>query len=164
MAFKQISKILPDTTIIDDKTGKEVVSASVIVDTDKVEVTYDDYVVMDHQAFNYLKQRLSVSDLGRLVTFCDMVDGEFNLITDRAKNVPHTTVTLRMNLAYSKNNYILFMKKLFELNIIYYIQAFDRFTGKSVKWIMLNPNLARKRKVFDISLRKYFTNLPPTQK
>ena len=39
MAFKQISKILPDTTIIDDKTGKEVVSASVIVDTDATWLT-----------------------------------------------------------------------------------------------------------------------------
>jgi hypothetical protein len=159
MPIKPISKEVQDVSAIDDMTGVEVPNISLIKNTGKVEVTSDKYVILDSEALAYIKERLSRSDMGRLIEMCDMVSGDLNLITDKTLNIPHTNITLRMCLDYSKGNYIMFMKKLYELNVIFYFKAFDQFTGKSVTWIMLNPTLARKKKVFDEKVNKVFNDL-----
>ena len=145
MPIRPIKKQVDDVSAIDDLTGKDVPNVDIIKGTGAVEVSNDKYVIIDSEALSFIKKRLSVSDMGRLVDMCDMVSGDLNLLTDRDLNIPHTTITLRMYLDYSKNNYSIFMKKLYELNVIFYLKAFDQFTGKSITWIMLNPTLARKK-------------------
>mgnify|MGYP001238720850 CR=1 FL=1 len=159
MPIRPVKKQVEDVSVVDDLTGKDVPNVDILRKTGSVEVSNDKYVIIDSEALSYIKRRLSVSDMGRLVSMCDMVAGDYNLITDAELNRPHTTITLRLHLDYSKNNYSIFMKKLYELNVIFYFKAFDQFTGKSITWVMLNPTLARKRRVFDEKVDKAFKDL-----
>ena len=60
-------------------------------------------------------------------------------------------------LNYTRNKYADFMKRLYRKSVISYIYTVK--DGKECKYIMLNPNLARKRKTVDKNCLSYFDEL-----
>ena len=119
--------------------------SSVTQETDLVIMNSEEYVILDSRALEYIRRNFSPVDLGRIMQMTDMTYGEFNVLyRDRT---PHTADSLMEDLNYSRNKFANFMKRLEKKSIIYYIVGY--VDGKRSKKIMLNPNLARKRKTIN---------------
>jgi transcription initiation factor IIE alpha subunit len=86
----------------------------------------------------------------------DMTNGTFNILYHE-RMVPHTDASLMAELKYTRNKYADFMKRLYKKSVISYIHTV--LDGKECKYIMLNPNLARKRKTIDKTCLAYFDKL-----
>lgn len=113
-----------------------------IKDDNLVIVDSEEYMIIDSQALSYISDNFSPVDLGRILQMADMTYGEYNILFN--KNVPHDNITLMDSLNYSRNKFANFMKRLEKRSIIYYIMGYK--DERRVKYIMMNPHFARKRK------------------
>jgi hypothetical protein len=86
----------------------------------------------------------------------DMTNGSYNILYQN-RQIPHTDATLMGELKYTRNKYADFMKRLYRKSVISYIHTVK--DGREMKYIMLNPNLARKRKTIDKNCLTYFDEL-----
>jgi len=111
--------------------------------TDLVIVHSDEYVIIDSKALAYIWTNFSHVDVGRIMKMSDMVSGSYNVLADENDN-PHTKETLMIELDYARNKFALFMKKLYDKSVIYYIKGVKN--RKEYTHVMLNPTLARKSK------------------
>lgn len=112
------------------------------VDENIVIMHSEEYVILDSQALQYVQENFSPVDLGRIMKMTDMTQGQYNVLYKGDK--PHSKQTLMTELDYSRNKFANFLKRLEMKSVIYYIVGY--VDGKRVRHIMLNPNLARKRK------------------
>ncbi len=124
---------------------------------DMVVVNYNEYVVIDSRAREFIQSKFSVVECGRIFQMCDMVKSCYNILFDKKTKQYHTKDTLMSDLDYSRNKYASFMKRLFEESIIYYIRGMK--DGKECVWIMMNPTLARKSKFFHKDCTSVFDDL-----
>lgn len=115
-----------------------------------------EYVVIDSKALAYITNHFSSTEIGRITRMADMVKGCYNILHTK-EDVPHTDETLMEAIEYTRNKFSDFMKKLCEKSIIYYVIGFDR--GKKVKYILLNPRLARKTKTVHKECLAYFSDI-----
>lgn len=143
--------------IVDTSTGECFNEVNITESTDYVLMDYDEYVTIDSTALKYIVANFSPSDYGRIIRMSDMVDGPFNVL-HKEKDIPHTNQTLAEELKYSRNKYAEFMKRLHNNGIIYYFDGLSKVKGVTVKHVMLNPYLARKKKMFNKQCFKYFTD------
>ena len=146
------------SNLVDSSTG-EVFSPETTVnikDENLVIVSSSEYVIIDSHALQYILSNFSHVDYGRILKMADMTNGTFNILYMDRK-VPHTDISLMEELKYTRNKYADFMKRLYKKSVISYI--YTMIDGKECKYIMLNPNLARKRKTIDKTCLAYFDTL-----
>jgi hypothetical protein len=153
-----IRKVKLEQGIADVSTGEILPHSTTInvVDKDLVIVHSDEYVIIDSSALQYILQNFSPVDYGRILKMADMTNGVYNILYHN-REVPHTDATLMEQLQYTRNKYADFMKRLYRKSVISYIHTVK--DGKEMKYIMLNPNLARKRKTIDKNCLTYFDEL-----
>ena len=123
---------------------------------DLVIIDYKEYVVIDSKALNYISENFSSTEVGRIIKMSDMVKGCFNILHDKGQN-PHTDESLMIDIEYTRNKYADFMKKLIMKGVIYYVIGYKN--KKPVKYILLNPHLARKSKTIHKECLLYFDKL-----
>jgi hypothetical protein len=144
--------------IVDEATGEVLPQSTTVnvVDKDLVIVHSEEYVIIDSSALQYILQNFSPVDYGRILKMADMTNGSYNILYHN-REIPHTDLTLMEQLQYTRNKYADFMKRLYRKSVISYIYTVK--DGKEFKYIMLNPNLARKRKTIDKNCLTYFDEL-----
>lgn len=148
MKKKTTTKKVDGNQFVDKDTGETLESAipgirtATSVDENIVIMHSEEYVILDSKALQYVQENFSPVDLGRIMKMTDMTQGQFNVLYDGEK--PHDNQTLMAELDYSRNKFSNFLKRLEMKSIIYYIVGYVE--EKRVRHIMLNPNLARKRK------------------
>lgn len=124
--------------------------------SDLVMIDYKEYVVIDSHALNYIVQNFSSTEIGRITKMADMVEGCFNILHNDQK-VPHTDESLMEEIEYTRNKYAEFMKKLYKKGVVYYVTGYKY--NKPVKYILLNPYLAKKSKTLHKDCLTYFNPL-----
>jgi len=145
---KTVTRKIDGEQFVDKDTGETLESVAPgirsvrTVDENIVIMHSDEYVILDSKALQYVQDNFSPVDLGRIMKMTDMTQGQFNVLYNGEK--PHSKLTLMEDLDYSRNKFANFLKRLEMKSIIYYIVGYVE--GKRVRHIMLNPNLARKRK------------------
>jgi len=144
---KTVKKKIDSTKYVNKDTGEllsdEVPGInSVQVKDDLMVMHSEEYVILDSHALTYIAENFSQVDLGRIMQMTDMTKGEYNILFNG--NNPHSDASLMKVLVYSRNKFANFMKRLAKKSIIYYVSGF--LNEEPVKYIMLNPHLARKRK------------------
>lgn len=122
---------------------------------DLVIIDSKEYVIIDSKALNYIKKHFSVTEVGRITAMSDMVKGCFNILHTK-ENIPHTDSSLMEEIEYTRNKYADFMKKLLLKGVIYYVIGYKN--DKQVKYILLNPHLARKSKTIHKDCLSYFND------
>lgn len=144
--------------IVDMGTGEIIPQSTTVnvVDQNLVIIHSDEYVIIDSHALQYILQNFNPVDYGRILKMADMTNGPYNILYHN-REIPHTDATLMGELKYTRNKYADFMKKLYRKSVISYIHTVK--DGKEMKYIMLNPNLARKRKTIDKNCLAYFDEL-----
>ena len=114
-------------------------------DPDLKIVDYDEFIIIDSKALNYIQNIFSNTDLAKILKLTNMVKGCYNLLHNLDGKV-HTPITLRQSLVIGESEFSKLMKRLHEKSIISYMSSYKN--RKKCKWIMLNPTLARKSKMF----------------
>ena len=122
---------------------------------DLVIIDYKEYVIIDSKAITYITKHFSTTEVGRITKMADMVEGCFNILHNKNHN-PHTDETLMLDIEYTRSKYSDFMKKLYKKGIIYYVTGYKN--ENPVKYILLNPYLARKTKAIHNDCLIYFDN------
>lgn len=121
--------------------------------TDMVNISSDDYVILDAKALLYLSQYLNRSELGSIYVMSSDLKTEINIIYNN--NIPHTNETLQNKLGIaSPNTFNLLMKKLMKFGVVYQIKG--RIMGSVRVIYMMNPFLARKRKTIHKDIIEIF--------
>lgn len=123
--------------------------------TEYYEVSSSEYIIIDSSAKRYIESAFNNAECGRIFQMADMVQGCYNILFH--KDTPHTKETLSKELEYSRNKMSDFLKKLLKESVIYYINGYK--DNNKVTWIMLNPTLARKSKLFHQDCIKVFEDL-----
>jgi hypothetical protein len=150
------------STYVNVKTGERFIDempdiVSVNVRTDLVTITSKEFIVIDSKALAYVNSTFNRSDAAKIIEMADMVKTCYNVIFNKAKNVPHSRTTLMEALDVSRNSFGDFLKRLLDHNIIYYIVGMKR--RRKTVFIMLNPTLARKSKALSKDCTSVFANL-----
>lgn len=123
--------------------------------TNEVMVYSDDYVIIDADAISFLRQHLNRSELGSIGIMSADLKTPLNIIYNN--NVPHTNETLQKLLGIASNStFSLLVRKLMKLGVLYQIKG--NIMGKIRVIYMMNPFLARKRKILDEKVTKLFIN------
>ncbi len=132
------------------------VSISVKKNTNQFIINSDEYVVFDSAAILYLTNALSSTERGKIVTIANMVKGDCSVICQN-NNHPHTPETLSVTLDMNLNKFYEFVRKMVKKGIIAYCMCAP--SGYLQKIYMLNPYVARKRKVINCELNTFFRDV-----
>lgn len=108
-------------------------------------VDFDEYIIMDSKALRYIQSIFTNVDLARIYRLSNMIRGVRNILHDN-NGKPHSLQSLRLSLDYDASEFSRFMKRLHTKSIIHYIEGYK--DNRKCRWIMLNPYLCRKGKVF----------------
>lgn len=123
---------------------------------DLVLLDYKEYVVIDSKALAYITKHFSSTEVGRITRMADMIEGCYNILHTK-EHIPHNDESLMEEIEYTRNMYAEFMKKLYKKGIIYYVTGTKNKTP--VKYILLNPHLAKKSKTIHKECLTYFDPL-----
>jgi hypothetical protein len=118
-----------------------------------VKMKSDSFYIIDDEAIKYLSTILSKSDMLHLHNICVMVNGNYNILHD-AQQREHTRATLMQDLDLARNAFGRLMIQLEKQGVIYYIVGYNK--GARIKYIMLNPNIARRTNVIHKDCIKHF--------
>jgi hypothetical protein len=152
-------KKLPE--VVDLDTGELIKNAYSLEDTNSVEISYEEYVIMSSEAVQYIKKVLKAHEKAYLMEMFDMLKTPLNMLYTK-NNRPHTNKSLQQDLNHTKTAFYALMNKLHKAGIIWYLTGYDE--GKKVKRIIVNPHIARKRKVFDREILAFFNDIKTLQK
>lgn len=142
---KVVKHTIDGSQYVDKDTGEILgpeTTTVTVVDKELMIMHSEEYVILDSKALAYIQAHFNPMDMGRILQMADMTYGEYNVLYN--KTVPHNRESLMEELQYSRNKFSNFLKRLEMKSIIYYISGYNN--GKRVKYFMLNPHLARKRK------------------
>lgn len=114
------------------------------LDSDLVLINSKEYVIIDSEALKYISAKFNNQDLGRILSMANMVNGRYNIVYNGKQ--PHTKESLQKELDYSVNKFRDFIDRCFTEGVISFLVSF--VDKKKQKFIVMNPNLARKNKVF----------------
>lgn len=115
-------------------------------------ISSKEYVVVDSGALMYIASKFNNSDLANILKISNMVKGNYNILYK--ERIPHTSETLREELDYSLNKFRDFLKRLYKEGIISYLLSC--INGIDHKFIVLNPNVARKQKTYHVDCLNLF--------
>lgn len=153
---------LDPSKYVNTETGETLLSENPTITSlnsynkDLVLLDYKEYVVIDSKALAYITKHFSSTEVGRITKMADMIEGCFNILHNK-EHIPHTDDTLMEEIAYTRNMYAEFMKKLYKKGVIYYVTGTKN--SKPVKYILLNPHLAKKSKTIHKDCLTYFDPL-----
>ena len=122
------------------------------VETDKELLSSNKYTIIDNDASAYLEASkiLLPTDFYQLWKLMKMPSGIYNALEDK-NGKEHNNSSLMLDMNYSRNSFYPFMKRLHEEGIIAYLDIYVKSSGgrkERKKFILLNPYLARRSKVF----------------
>ena len=121
-------------------------------------VSSEEYMIVDKKAIDYIRTYFNRTEMARIGELQGMVHGCFNIVyKDLDNKIPHSKETLMEEFDYTRNKFALFMKKLYQKSVIYYISGYK--DGREVTHIMLNPFIARKQKTFHTECVSMFQDL-----
>lgn len=135
---------------------REGVSITVNEKTNQFIINSNEYVVFDSEAIIFLSQCLSRPDMARVLSLSNMVKGDCSVIYQN-NNHPHTPETLSSSLDVCLNEWYLLVRRLVKKNVLAY--AVCAPSGFVQKIYMLNPYIARKRKVINCELQSFFRDV-----
>lgn len=111
--------------------------------------------VIPDDIFDYIRKNFYSNEIDIIIKILKTTD-DSNILHDKEQN-PHTDESLMIDIEYTRNKYADFMKKLIMKGIIYYVIGYKN--KKPVKYILLNPHLARKSKTIHKECLSYFDKL-----
>ena len=102
---------------------------------------------------NYLKTILSKSDMYHVLLMTQMVGGCFNYLHDKDYDA-HNRASLQKDLAIARTSFSGLMTRLNKEGVI--IESNGHKNHKPFKYLMLNPNLARRTNMIKNECAKLF--------
>lgn len=126
-------------------------------DEDFVFIDGENFMIVEKNALNYLETILSVSEMNYVRLMTTMVNGEYNVLTGRNREAL-TRKSLQEEIEVAKTTFIKLMSKLHKEGVISYL---DSYIGrnKKVKFVVMNPTLARKTKRVRVETASLFRDL-----
>lgn len=156
------SKSLP-SDYINPETGETLasecngnISVTLKEGTDQFVINSDDYVIFDVGAMEYLNRVITKADTSRVHTMSRMLKTDCSVVC-QANNHAHTADTLPVILNLSQNKFYAMVRRLVSKNILAYCVCAP--SGYTQKIYMLNPYIARRRKVFNCELQTFFRDV-----
>lgn len=127
-----------------------------VPDDTYVMIESNSFYIVEAEAMEYVSTVLSAQDFEKLCKMMQWVGGEYNLLCDTNGN-PLAKPDVMSKLDYSRSRFDALIRRLKKEGIIYIVDGFVK--RKSVKWIMMNPFLARRRRKLHKECTKYFDQL-----
>jgi hypothetical protein len=125
-------------------------------DTQYFTIDSDEYIVFDSGAMEYLNRVLPKSDMARVLQMGNMVKGDCSILFQK-NNIPHDSNTLPNALQLSQDKFYKMARTLVKKGILSYCVCAP--SGYVQKIYMLNPYVARKRKVLNCELNTIFKDI-----
>lgn len=163
MAFKNsYKKVKKDVAkYVNTETGEvlgseDKVSSMNVVDPNYYIVDSKQYVIVDIEAMQYLETILAPRDMYYVRIMTEMCQGEYNALYDNDKT-PYDRASLQERFNLAKNRFVKLMKELYVKGVINYMLS--HHNGKEMKFILLNPSIARRTKRLNVYTKKLFADL-----
>lgn len=126
-------------------------------DEDFVIIDGEDFVIVEKGALNYLESILTVSEMNYVRSMVSMVRGEYNVLHSN-EHEALTRKTLQDEIQVAKTTFVKLMSKLHKEGVVGYLDLYIK-KGKKVKYVVMNPTLARKTKRIRVETAKLFRDL-----
>lgn len=137
-----------------DKLGKTT-SITVSEKTGLVKLESTDFAVIETEAVLALSKILNNPDLANVLKMSITAKTSFNILFNN--NVPHNNTSLQSYLELnSKAMYLALIKRLINAGVLYKIEG--KMFGSVRTCYILNPMIARKRKVVEEKVIEIFEN------
>ena len=153
------NKKIDPSLYINSKTGESLseeikgLELTTSVESGKVIINSYDYTIVDSTAMNFLRKHLNRSELGSIGIMTEDLKTPLNVVFNH--NIPHTNETLQSVLGIASNStFNLLIKKLMKLGVLYQVKGNVR--DKIRVFYMMNPFVARKRKILDSKVTLIF--------
>lgn len=135
------SAVSPETTI------------EAVEDTGMIEISSDNYSVIDTESFLVLMKLVTDVDLAKIMKMGVCTKTPLNIVYNGS--LPHTSKTLQKYLEIkSEAMFILLIRRLMKVGVVYRLKGLIH--GKVRDTYMLNPFLSRKRKIFEKKVFEVF--------
>lgn len=121
--------------------------------SDYVKMSSEMFYIIDDKAMRYLETVLSKSDMNHLYLMTGMVYGAMNILHNKS-NQAHNRKSLMSDLAIARTAFSGLLTRLSRKGVIYEMKGYKN--GKQVKYIMLNPNIARRTNIIHKECSQYF--------
>lgn len=108
---------------------------------DYVKFKSDSFYIIEDKAIRYLERVLSKPDMAHVHVMIKMAYGNYNYLHDANLNA-HSRKTLQKDLEIARTSFSGLMNRLMRKGVIMETRGFKN--DKPFKYIMLNPNLARR--------------------
>lgn len=132
-----------------------------VVDNNYCIVDSKEYVIIDKDALQYIKSILDARAMYYVYQLIDLCDGDKNALYDSNNNL-HTRETLIKELDIARTTFSKLMITLHKESVIAYHDVYMT-RDKRVRYILLNPTLARRTKRITNECRKLFRDLTVQQ-
>lgn len=127
---------------------------TVLENTDSSKVKYDEFALVSKDAFDYLREVLSMSDVGNVLALTMCAKTDLSLLYN-TNNVLHSNKTLQEYLAInSETTYYSFIKRLIKASVLYQVKGNIQGSVRTV--YILNPFLMKKRDTFKNQILELF--------
>lgn len=159
--IKKNSKDLDN--FVNTETGETLTSEVGVItsintrDEDFVIIDGEDFMIVERGALNYLETILTPSEMNYVRLMTTMVRGEYNVLHSKEQQAL-TRKTLQDEMDVAKTTFVKLMSKLHKEGVINYIDSYIS-KGKKVKYVMMNPTLARKSKRIRVETARMFRDL-----
>lgn len=141
-------------TMRSETKSKERIQKKVPIGT--FEVHSDNYVTFDDNAVKYLLKVLNRTDVSRVFQMGNMTRGACSVIS-HPNSRPHTSESLAKVLEMSMNKFYAMVRKMVKEGILAYTVCAP--TGIVKKIYILNPYIAKKKRVMDCELLMTFCDV-----
>lgn len=149
-------KKVKNKELVDPDTGEMVKESFSYETTDLMVLESDDYYVVSRKAMRVLEQKMNMPDFGRAMRLNTLIENDrFNILYYKGQPMTHTGLNDVFLMARSK--YHVFMKKCYDLGIIAILSL--KRKGIEYKYIVLNPNLARRGRMMSTDTMELFDPL-----
>lgn len=126
-------------------------------DEDFVIIDGENFVIVEKGALAYLESVLSKRELDYVRAMTTLVRGEYNVLCNHSQE-PLTRKTMQEELEVAKTTFVNLMSKLHKEGVIAYLDTYIS-RNKKVKYVVLNPTLARNSKRIHRDTARLFRDL-----
>lgn len=141
---------------LDSEQGNNIQAKQISMD--KVILDYKSYVTISSDAMSFLLENMTPTDVGNIHSMITMIkDGSNILFKDEETH--HNDESLSKHFNYAKTNFYSFINKMVSNGVLYQLKG--KFNDRVEKKYILNPYLARRKKLIDTKSLKYFTPFNP---
>lgn len=152
-----LRRTYPKAVIGSDGEEKDLGSQVVYEETNLVEVSSKDYMIISSEAISYLFTVLTSTEHQRFSKIQPLTKTAFNVIFNG--QYPHNSKTLKEYLGMNTKQFERFIRKLTNKGILYVIKGYSPTTRRVQNTYMVNPFISRKRKTIDKELCSIFADV-----